>query len=81
MTFARNANIGDQVVGLRLAMMRPGLEGYKVLETHTRAKNEQASIMIDRPYEGCDFEISQSAEKKIGHCVKWGCRIYWLVTK
>lgn len=77
MTFFRNHKIGKQVVGLRLAVMQLSLEGYQVLETHTKARNEQPSILIDRPYEQCSFQVSQMAAKRIGWCEKWGARIYW----
>jgi hypothetical protein len=77
MTLSRNHKIGDQVIGLRLAMMNLGLEGYEVLETHTKASNEQASILIDRPYVCEDAQMQDVANKRFGFCVRWGARVYW----
>lgn len=76
-SFFENNNVSDQVKAVRLAVIQLCLGGYVVLETHTKSRNEQASIMIDRPYEECAYEVSHVAEKKIGWTVKWNCRIYW----
>ncbi len=83
MTFARNANIGDQAVQLRLAMMQLSKEGYEVLEGHAKSRSEQASVLIDKPY-NCDplfIQVSQSAGKNIGWCEQFGVRIYWKVAE
>jgi len=79
-SFFENNKVGDQVNALRLAVMQLSLAGYVVLETHTKSRNEQASIMIDRPYEECSYEVSYVAEKKFGFCVRWGARLYWEIS-
>jgi len=77
-SFFENNKVGDQVNALRLAVMQLSLAGYVVLETHTKSRNEQASIMIDREFAECAFQVSHAAEKSIAWCERWGCRIYWL---
>jgi len=78
-SFFENNKVGDQVKALRVAFMQLSLAGYVILETHTKSRNEQASIMIDRPYEECSYEVSHVAEKKIGWTTKWHVRIYWRI--
>lgn len=79
-TFFANSKIGNQVVGLRVAVMELSLAGYLVLSVSTKSTSEMASIMIDKPYQCEDVEISRAAEKEIGFYKRWDCRIYWIIT-
>lgn len=78
-SFFENSNVGEQVKAVRLAVIQLCLAGYIVLETRTKSQNEQPSIMIDRPFEECSYEVTHVAEKAFGSCEKWKCRIFWII--
>ncbi len=76
--FFSNAHIGQQNRDLIKAMINLALEDYDVIETRTHRDKELPSIMIDREYENCAYEVQTVADKQFGFCIKWNCRIYWL---
>lgn len=79
MTFARNHKIGDQVVGLRLAMMKLGLGGYEVLKTTCSNGKDMAQIQIDRPLECDPSRIELSPDGLFGAVTEWNSRVYWRI--
>lgn len=76
-TFFANNNIGNQIDGLRVPVMKLSMDGYSVLETRSSSSKEQAQIMIDRPIEGEEFSVSPDGN--FGYLIQWNCRIYWRI--
>jgi hypothetical protein len=75
--FSANAHHLKCNQAIWIATMRLAIDNYRVIRTVT-GKNG-ASIELDRPYEGVEHTITQVADKTIGSCIQFGCRLFWSV--
>ncbi len=78
-TFNENSRIQAETNIVGRAVMKLSMEGYIVLSTS--AKRETIfSIQLDSPYEGpaTNHQETLHAEKLIGSCEAFGCRLYWM---
>lgn len=77
-TFTENARMQDSANALQRAVMKLSAEGYRIVKMSANGK-AAPSIQLDSPYEGpaTHHQEAQHAEKRIGSCVQFGCRLYW----
>jgi hypothetical protein len=78
-SFFSNTNIGNHITGIKVAAIQLSLQGYVVLETHSKSHKDKPSIMIDRPYICSESEITLSPDNNFASVDKWNCRVYWRV--
>lgn len=76
-TFAQNSMIMRGNSAVALAVMQLSLADYIVLKTTTDGFTGKVSILIDKPFQGAEVQVSHHGDKAFASFEYYGCRVYW----